>query len=64
MSLIMIEMILFLKKNKDLWGIEDFDRANESRKKGMSNERVERKIVEHQEFMKDLEELLTGVSLG
>jgi hypothetical protein len=51
MSPITVEMILFLKKNKDLWGIEDVARANQSRLKDDKSERVERKIAEHDEFM-------------
>ncbi len=51
MSPITVEMILFLKKNKDLWGIEDVARANQSRLKADKSERVEGKIVEHEEFM-------------
>ncbi len=33
MSPIMVEMILFLKKNRDLWGIDNIARANQSRLK-------------------------------
>ncbi len=51
MSPITVEMILFLKKNKDLWWIEDVARANQSRLKADKSERVERKIAEHEEFM-------------
>jgi hypothetical protein len=51
MSPIKVEMILFLKKNKDLWGIEDVARANQNRLKADKSERVERKITEHEEFM-------------
>jgi hypothetical protein len=51
MSPITVEMILFLKKNKDLWGIEDVARANQDRMKADKSERVERKIAEHEEFM-------------
>jgi hypothetical protein len=50
MSPIMVEMILFLKKNKDLWGIEDIARANQSRLKADRSERVEKKIAEHEEY--------------
>jgi hypothetical protein len=51
MSPITVEMILFRKKNKDLWGTEDAARANQSRLKADKSERVERKIAEHEEFM-------------
>jgi hypothetical protein len=44
-------MILFLEKNKDLWGIEDVVRANQSSLKADKSQRVERKIAEHEEFM-------------
>jgi hypothetical protein len=53
MSPIMVEMILFLKKNMDLWGIEDVARANQSRLKADRSERVEKRIAEHEEFMRD-----------
>jgi hypothetical protein len=53
MSPIMVEMILFLKKNRDLWGIDDITRANQSRLKADRSERVEKKIAEHEEFMRD-----------
>ncbi len=52
MSPITVEMILFLKKNKDLWGIDDSARANQSRLKAGRSERVEKKIAEHEEFMR------------
>jgi hypothetical protein len=53
MSPITVDMILSLKKNKDLWGIEDVARANQSRLKADRSERVEKKIAEHEEFMRD-----------
>ncbi len=53
MSPIMVEMILFLKKNRNLWGIEDIARANQSRLKADRSERVEKKVVEHEEFTRD-----------
>ncbi len=40
MSPITVEMILFLKKNRDLWGIDDIARANQSRLKADRSERV------------------------
>ena len=59
MSPITVEMILFLKKNKDLWGIEDVARANQNRLKDNRNERVHKKIAEHEELMRYLD--LEGV---
>jgi hypothetical protein len=53
MSPITVEMILFLKKNRDLWGIDNIARANQSRLKADRSERVEKKIAEHEEFMRD-----------
>jgi hypothetical protein len=53
MSPIMVEMILFLKKNRDLWGIDDIARANQSKFKADRSEGVEKKIAEHEEFMRD-----------
>ncbi len=61
MSPITVEMILFLKKNKDLCGIKNIARANQSWLKADRSERVERKIAEHEEFMKDMEALGVGV---
>jgi hypothetical protein len=51
MSSITVEMILFLKTNIDLWGIEDVARENQSRLKADKSERLERKIAEYEEFM-------------
>jgi hypothetical protein len=53
MSPITVEMTLFLKKNRDLRGIDDIARANQSRLKADRSERVEKKIAEHEEFMRD-----------
>ncbi len=53
MSPITVEMILFLKKNRDLWGIDDIARANQSKLKADRSEKVEKKIAEHEEFMWD-----------
>jgi hypothetical protein len=52
-SPITVEMILFLKKNRDLRGIDNIARANQSRLKADRSERVEQKIAEHVEFMRD-----------
>jgi hypothetical protein len=59
MSPITVEMILFLKNNRDLWGIEDVARANQNRLKDNRNERVHKKIAEHEELMRYLD--LEGV---
>jgi hypothetical protein len=53
MSPITVEMILFLKKDRDLWGIDNIARANQSRLKADRSERVEKKIAEYEEFMRD-----------
>ncbi len=53
MSPITVEMILFLKKDRDLRGIDDNARANQSRLKADRSEKVEKKIVEHEEFVRD-----------
>ena len=45
LSLMKYEMILFLKENKDLWGVEDVHHAN------LKNLRVEKKMAEHAEMM-------------
>ena len=54
-SPIVNEMILFLKKNKDLWGIEDVHRANQNRLSRNRSERVERRMAEHEEFLQAME---------
>jgi hypothetical protein len=59
MSTITIKMNLLLNKNRDLWGIKDINRANQSRLKADRSERVVTKIAEHEEFMKNLEVLMT-----
>ncbi len=53
MSPFTVEMILFLKKNRDLWRIDDIARANQSRLKADRWGIVEKKIAEHEEFMRD-----------
>ena len=45
------EMILFLKENKDLWGVEDAHHANLNRLSANKNLRVEKKMAEHTEMM-------------
>jgi hypothetical protein len=54
MSPITIELILFFKKNIDLQGIKNINRANQSWLKAGRSEKVERMIVEHEDFLKDL----------
>jgi hypothetical protein len=56
MSPITVEMILFLKKNKDLWGIDDVAKANRSRLEAGRSKRVQKKIAEHEEYMRDHED--------
>jgi len=56
MSPITVEMILFLKKNKDLWGIEDVAKANQNRLNTERSERLQKKIAEHEEYMRDHED--------
>ncbi len=53
MSPITVEMIIFLKKTRDWWGIEDIVKANQRRLKADRNERVEKKIAKHEKFMRD-----------
>ena len=43
MTPMVVECILFLKKNKDLWTIKDVNLANEDRKAEKRLERVEEK---------------------
>ena len=57
------EMILFLRDNKDLWGIEDVHKANDNQKASSKNERVEKKIAEHNDFMKELEDAIDNFYL-
>ena len=42
---ILNEMILFLKENKDLWGVEDVHQANLNRLSANKNLRVEKKLA-------------------
>jgi len=51
LSLMKYEMILFLKENKDLWGVEDVHHANLNRLSANKNLRVEKKMAEHAEMM-------------
>jgi hypothetical protein len=44
-------MILFLKENKDLWGVEDVHQANLNRLSANKNLRVEKKMAEHAAMM-------------
>ena len=53
MSPITVEMILYLKKNKDLWGVNDIAKANQNRLKTGRSERLQKKIAEHEEYMRD-----------
>jgi len=55
MSPITVEMILYLKKNNDLWGVEDIAKANQNRLKTGRSERLQKKIAEHEEYMRDYE---------
>ena len=55
MSPITVEMILYLKKNNDLWGVEDIAKANQNRLKTGRSERLQKKIAEHEEYMRDCE---------
>jgi hypothetical protein len=56
---ITVEMILFLKKNKDLWGINDIAKANQNRLKTGRSEILEKKIAENeQEYIRDFEDYL------
>ena len=50
---ITVKMILYLKKNNDLWGVEDIAKANQNRLKTGRRERLEKKIAEHEEYMRD-----------
>ena len=59
MSPMLVECILFLKKNKDLWGIRDVNMANEDRKAGKRIERTEEKKKNE----KELVDLLTELNL-
>jgi len=49
-------LLLFLKKNKDLWGIDDVAKANRSRLETGRSKRVQKKIAEHEEYMRDHED--------
>ena len=53
----LVECILFLKKNKDLQNIMDVNMANEDRKAGKQVERMEEKKRNEKELSDLLEEL-------
>ena len=57
MSPMVVECILFLKKNRDLWTIKDVNLANEDRKAAKSIERMEEKKKNEKELVGLLEEL-------
>ncbi len=53
------ECILFLKKNKDLWNIQDVNAANENRKSDKRDERLAKKL----EQQKELDALIAEITL-
>ena len=53
MSHITVEMILYLKKNNNLWGVNDIAKANQNGLKTGRSKRLEKKIAEHEEYMRD-----------
>ena len=58
MSPITVEMILFLKKQKDLWDISDVHYANEKRKEANREGRTIERTKEHNEIMRILRDLI------
>ena len=50
---ITVKMIVYLKKISDLWGVNDIAKANQTRLKTRRSERLEKKIAEHEEYMRD-----------
>ena len=57
------EMILFLKDNTDLWGIEYIHKANENKKANTKNERVEKKMAKSEEFMMEFEDAINNFAI-
>ena len=57
MTPMVVECILFLKKNKDLWTIRDVNLANEDRKAEKRIERIEEKKRMEKELTVLLDEL-------
>ena len=55
MSPITVEMILYLKKNNDILGVEDIAKANQNRLKTGKSKRLQKKIAENEEYMRDCE---------
>ena len=55
----MVEAILFLKKNADLWGMKDVNRANEDRKKEKRDERYQKRSEEEAELLELMASLAT-----
>lgn len=56
------ECILFLKKNRDLWRIEDVNQANEDRKKAKQDERLAKKLEQEKE-MQDMIDALAAAAV-
>ena len=53
---ITIELIIFLKMNRDLWDLEDVIQANRNRQKADKESRAEKKTEEDQQLVKLLQE--------
>ena len=55
----MVEAILFLKKNADLWGIKDVNQANEDRKQEKRDERYQKRSEQEAELITLMNDLST-----
>ena len=55
----MVEAILFLKKNADLWGIKDINQANEDRKQEKWDERYKKRSEQEAELITLMNDLST-----
>ena len=62
MSPIMVEGILYLKENRDLWGIEDVKEALRRVKENEKKERTKKKMQAHQD--EELQIAAEALSLG
>jgi prophage tail gpP-like protein len=64
MSPLLTEMIMFLKRNKDLWSIKNVKVANDDRKSDKKSERVKKLLDAEKELATMLESLENDKAVG
>ena len=50
---ITVKMIVYLKKISNLWGVNDIAKANQNRLRTDRSKRLQKKIAEHEEYIRD-----------